>query len=147
MKERLPFGGTASNVAVCCQLGGLRLTCLTGREGKHHDVIKCPAVVRVRRVEGQLPAGFTAKVQKEGAVHHGNRETAEAFPLPDGLIVWGSLIVALRVSEESTLGTESGSTNVQMSFTPAVLKCVFCDCNWMVLGHMEAQVLRTEGGL
>lgn len=77
-----------------------RLTRLTGREGKHHDVVKGPAVVGVRWVEGQLPAGLAAQVQEEGAVHHGNGEAAEPLPLPDGLVVRGSLVVALRVSEE-----------------------------------------------
>lgn len=74
---------------------GFKLTCLTCGEGEHHDVIKRPAVVWVRRVEGKVPAGLTAQVQQEGAVDHGNRKTAEPLPLPDGLILWGSQVVTL----------------------------------------------------
>lgn len=78
-----------------------RLTGLAGREGKHHDVVKGPAIVGVRRVEGQLPAGLTAQVQEEGAVHHGNGKAAKPLPLPDRLVVRGSLVVALRMSKKT----------------------------------------------
>lgn len=50
----------------------------------------------MRRVEGQVPSGFPTQVYQVGAVHHGNGETAETLPLPDGLVVWGSLIVTLN---------------------------------------------------
>lgn len=33
-------------------------------------------------------------------MHHGNRVAAESLPLPDGLVVLGSFIVALTESRE-----------------------------------------------
>ena len=73
---------------------------MSGGEGKHHDVIEGPAVVRVGGVEGQLPAGVAPQVQQEGAMNHGNGEAAQPLPLPDWLVVGGALVVALRVRGE-----------------------------------------------
>lgn len=53
----------------------------------------------MRRIESQVSAGLAPQVQQEGAVHHGNRETAQALPLPDWLIVWSSLVVPLTERE------------------------------------------------
>lgn len=42
------------------------LTCLLAGEGKNNDVIKGPGVVRVRRVERQVPGCRLPQVDQEG---------------------------------------------------------------------------------
>lgn len=76
------------------------LTSFSRRECKHHNVIKRPAVVGVRRVEGHVQCGTASQIQKEGGVNHGNRETTQTLPLTDRLVVWGALVITLRGSQK-----------------------------------------------
>lgn len=129
-----------------------RLTGLAGREGKHHDVVKGPAVVGMRRVEGQLLAGFPPQVQEEGAVHHGNGEAAEPLPLPDWLVVRGSLVVALRVGKEAlnqgcepTCGRKCGKTAMGTMARRAKQQPCVCFNN-CTLDHQCCNVITFSGG-
>lgn len=71
-------------------------TCHAGREGENDDVIEGPAVVRVRRVKGQLTRRLFAQVHQEGGVYHGHGEAALPQTLPDGEVGRRPLVVALR---------------------------------------------------
>ena len=85
------------------------LTCLLAGEGKNNDVIKGPGVVRVRRVEGQVPGCRLPQVDQEGRVHHGDCKAAPAFPLADGDVGRRALVVALwGVEAEFCVGSLTG---------------------------------------
>lgn len=64
-------------------------------EGKNDDVVKGPGVVRVRRVERQVPGRCLPQVNEEGGVHHGNSKAAPAVPLANGDVGGGTFVVAL----------------------------------------------------
>lgn len=55
----------------------------------------------VWRVEGQRPGGAPPQVHQEGRVHHGNSKAALAFPVPDGDVLRGALVVTLRGQGET----------------------------------------------
>ena len=81
-------------------------TCLPRGEGKHHDVIKGPAVVGVRRVKGQIFTGLSPQVDQESAVNHRHREAAQTLPLADGLVVWGSLVITLKIMRGTSVSSK-----------------------------------------
>lgn len=79
------------------------LTCLLAGEGKNDDVIKGPGVVRVRRVECQVPGCCLPQVNQEGRVHHGDCKAAPAVPLPNGDVGGCALVVALWGGRQSSI--------------------------------------------
>lgn len=95
------------------------LTCLLAGEGKNNDVIKGPGVVRVRRVEGQVPGCRLPQVNQEGRVHHGDGKAAPAVPLADGDVGRRALVVALwGVEAEFCVGVPNGQAGDQDNGRP-----------------------------
>lgn len=70
-------------------------TCLPAGEGEDNDVIKCPGVVLVRGVEGQLVRGLPPEVNQERGVDHGDGKAAHPLPFSNLKVVWGPFIEAL----------------------------------------------------
>ncbi len=76
-------------------LHDLRRTCHARGEGEDDDVVEGPAVVGMRREEGQLAGRLLPQVQQEGGVNHGDGEAALALLPADRHVGRRPLIITL----------------------------------------------------
>lgn len=72
------------------------VTCLSCRKCKSHDIIQGPKIVMVQRVKGQGCASTAPQVYQHCGVNHGNWVATGTLPVPNGYIMWCSLIIPLQ---------------------------------------------------